>query len=65
MAKKRPDENKEPPTAAVKIDRGLAKKARMIAIDRGKDQAEYISEILRTVIERDWAKLLRKTGDDA
>lgn len=62
MAKKKAEGN-EPPTKAVKIDRALAGKAQMIATDRGVDLANYISEVLRGVVERDWAKMVRKAGE--
>lgn len=51
--------------SAVKIDRGLASRARMIATDKGIDMAEYLSGILRATIERDWAKLIRRVGGSA
>ena len=65
MAKKRTDDGKEPPTVAVKIDRSLAAKAKMIATDRGENQADYISNQLRAIIERDWAKMVRKMGGES
>lgn len=62
MAKKRTErtEGKEPPTVAVKIDRALANRARIIAADKGVDLADYLSESLRGTIDRDWAKVIRK-----
>lgn len=59
MAKKR-SEKKEPPTIAVKIDRALGTKAKMIAADRGVDTADYLSESLRSIIDRDWSRLVRQ-----
>ena len=53
----------EPPTKAVKIDRALASKAQMIATDRGVNLAEYISETLRSAVERDWGKMVRRVGE--
>jgi hypothetical protein len=61
MAKKKSPAG-EPPTKAVKIDRALAAKAQMIATDRGVDTAQYISEALRSVVEKDWAKMVRRVG---
>jgi hypothetical protein len=63
MAKKRSTEGKEPPTVAVKIDRTLAGKARMIATDKGQSLADFISEALRGVVDREWAKMVRRAGD--
>jgi hypothetical protein len=62
MAKKRRDGG-EPPTRAVKIDRALAAKAQMIATDKGVSLADYISESLRGVVERDWARMVRRLGN--
>jgi hypothetical protein len=62
MAKKKND-GADPPTKAVKIDRALAAKAQMIATDRGIPLAEYVSATLRGVIERDWAKMVRRAGE--
>jgi hypothetical protein len=64
MAKKKAP-GAEPPTKAVKLDRALAAKAQMIATDRGIPLADYISECLRGVVERDWAKMIRRVGGDA
>jgi hypothetical protein len=64
MAKKKHQDTPGPPTAAVKIDRALAGKARLIATDKGIDMAEYLSESLRAVIERDWAKMIRRVGGE-
>jgi hypothetical protein len=53
----------EPPTKAVKIDRALAGKAQMIATDKGMTLADYISEALRSVVEKDWGKMVRRVDD--
>jgi hypothetical protein len=62
MAKKKAP-GAAPPTKAVKIDRAIATKAQMIATDRGLDLAFYISEALRGVVEKDWAKMVKRVGD--
>lgn len=64
MAKKARRGDKETPTVAVKIDRAIASKARMIATDRGLNLAEYVSEALRGVVEKDWAKMVRRVGGE-
>lgn len=51
-----------PPTVAVKIDRGLATKARWIAADKGVDAAAYLSDAIRAVGGRDGAQLVRRVG---
>jgi hypothetical protein len=61
MAKKKPG-GSEPPTKAVKVDRALAAKAQMIATDRGVSLADYISDALRGMVEKDWAKMVRRAG---
>ena len=64
MAKKKSD-GAGPPTKAVKIDRALATKAQMIATDRGIPLADYISEILRGAVEKDWNKMIRRVGGES
>lgn len=44
--------------AQLEVD--LITKAKMIAADQGKPLAGYLSDSLRSVIERDWAKVIRK-----
>src|SRR5262249_50793771 len=63
MGRPKKGQAKEPPTVAVKIDRTLASKARLIAADLGVPLADYLSGALGTVVERDWAKLIRRVGD--
>jgi hypothetical protein len=63
MARKK-SEGSEPPTKAVKIDRALAAKAQMIATDKGVSLAEYISEALRSLVEKDWARMVRRVGGE-
>ena len=50
-------------TATVKIDSGLARKARTIADDKGIDLSAYLSGIIRGVIERDWTVILKKIAE--
>jgi hypothetical protein len=44
----------------VKIDRAVASMARMVASVRGVPLVEYLSEAARTVVERDFAKEMRR-----
>ena len=62
MAKKKATGGTEPPTKAVKINRALAAKAEMIATDKGVNLSEYLSDAIRTQIDRDWAKMVKKVG---
>lgn len=45
---------------SIKFDRQLARKARQVALDKGVPMAEYLSELGRPTIEKDYAALLRK-----
>jgi hypothetical protein len=44
---------------AVKISRDLAAKAKLIAESKGIPVAEYLSELLRGPVERDWPKAVK------
>jgi hypothetical protein len=44
----------------VKIDRGIVSKAKMIASARNVPLAEYLSELLRPPVARDFAKEMRR-----
>jgi hypothetical protein len=63
MGRPKKTEGNEPPTKAVKIDRALAGKAQMIATDKGVSLADYISDAVRGVVEKDWGKMIRRVGD--
>jgi hypothetical protein len=45
---------------AVKIDRIIGDKARFVASRRGTTLAEYLSDLLRSPVERDFAKELKE-----
>jgi hypothetical protein len=45
---------------SIKFDKTLAGKARLIAQGRGMPMAEYLSELSRPSIDRDYAKLMRE-----
>jgi hypothetical protein len=63
MAKKK-SARAEPPTKAVKIDRALAAKAQMIAADKGVPLADYISEMLRGAVEKDWGRMVKRVSGE-
>jgi hypothetical protein len=60
MAKKKPAE--ELKLGAVKIERDIITRAKMIAADRGIPLAGYLSEALRSVVDRDWARMVARTA---
>jgi hypothetical protein len=45
---------------AVKVERILAEKAKTIATRRGVTMAEYLSDLIRTAVERDFTKVVRE-----
>jgi hypothetical protein len=45
---------------SIKFDQALARKARMISEGLNISMAEYLSEMTRQLIDRDYAKLMRK-----
>jgi hypothetical protein len=45
---------------SIKFDRTLAGKARLISQGRGIAMSEYLSEMTRSIIDRDYAKLMRE-----
>jgi hypothetical protein len=51
-------------TKSVRIDDGLAHKARMIAAEKKLSFAEYIDSIIRGRILADWEKAINKVADE-
>jgi hypothetical protein len=47
-------------TSAIKVDTGIVRKARTIAEDKGIDLSEYVSDVLRVAIARDWDRIMRR-----
>lgn len=60
MARPRGRPNRGRDDATAKIDRILLGKAQLIAKDRGISVAEFLSEILRGPIEKEYGKLLHR-----
>jgi len=50
-------------TKPVRVESSIAAKAEKIAIDRGVDVSEYVSEVLRGPVERDWLRLVKRAAD--
>jgi hypothetical protein len=61
MAKKK--SGKDLKLGVVKIERDLITKARMIAADRGSPLAGYLSDALRSVVDKDWLKMVKRAGE--
>ena len=47
---------------AVKLDRGIVARARYVADLRGVTLAEYLSEAVRAIVDRDFGKVANPTG---
>jgi hypothetical protein len=47
----------------VRIDPLVASKARMVASANGKSIGEYLSDLLRGIVDKDFAKEMRKVSD--
>lgn len=60
-AMKRADKAKRD-DVAVKIDRTLGDKAKFVASRKGVTMAEYLSDLIRTPVERDFDKAVREMG---
>jgi hypothetical protein len=48
---------------AVKIDRTVADKAKLVASRRGITMAEYLTDLVRAAVERDFAKAVKEMGE--
>jgi hypothetical protein len=62
MAKKKSGE--ELKLGAVKIERDIITKAKLISADRGVPLAGYLSESVRPVVERDWSKMVKRADEE-
>jgi hypothetical protein len=50
---------------AVKLDRALAEKAKFVASRKRTTMAEYLSEMVRSSVERDFANAVKEMGAGA
>jgi hypothetical protein len=48
---------------SVKFDRRVAARARFVAENRGLTLAEYLSEIVRPIVERDFEQTLKEESE--
>ena len=55
-----PEKKRKRKDKAVKIARDLAAKAKVIADTRGISIAEYLSDLLRPLVQKDWPKAVRE-----
>jgi hypothetical protein len=62
MAKKKSSEDLK--LTAVKVERDIISRARMIAAARGTSLAGYLSDSLRRVVDKDWAGMVRKADSE-
>lgn len=56
MAKKKPELR----LSVVKIDAGVAKKAKLIAEDKGIPLSTYLTAAVEAAVAKDWPKILKK-----
>jgi reverse gyrase len=59
MGRKKKGEGDSPPTVTVKLERVLVGRAKIVATEMGVDLAQYLSDQLRPVVNKDWTKVLR------
>jgi len=51
------------PARVVKLDGDLVTRAKTLAGDVGMDTAQYLSGLLRPIIDREWSKLVKRASD--
>lgn len=52
-------------TKTVKLDAILARKAKTVCEDSGVDVSDYLSDLVRQTVERDWARVMKKINAEA
>lgn len=57
-------ESPRAPMTSTRADRELIRKANVVAGSRGKDLFTYLDDILRPVVEADYAKFIRAAAKD-
>lgn len=62
--RKRTNEDGGPPTKPVRIHAGIASKAKIIAAGKGIDISDYITDMIKARVLKDWADLVRETNRD-
>ena len=53
------------PARTVKLDGDLVGTAEMLAKRQGLTTSDYLSDILRPILDREWAKEVRKASEEA
>ena len=64
MARKRVEDKFKRDDVAVKLDRELTDKAKLVASRKRITLAEYMTELSRPTIEKDFAKVIREMKGD-
>lgn len=55
----------DPSSKSIKIDFDLWKKIKVIVTTRGSEKIQdFVNDVLRPVVEREYPKALKKLGDD-
>lgn len=60
-----PRRKRDIPTATIRVDEDLVPKIKMAAAASGKDPPEYVSDLLRPVLDKEMAKLGRRLSQHA
>jgi hypothetical protein len=62
VAKKKGDGERK--TLPVRIDAHLVRRAQNVAKDQGVPLSEYLTEVIRGAVDRDWAKIIRRLAKE-
>jgi len=49
--------------SVVKVESNIIKRAKLVAAGKGKTLAAYLSDALRSVVDRDWNRMIRKAEE--
>jgi hypothetical protein len=65
MAKSRGRPKTERDDVTVKLDRSIVSRAKIIAAARGLTLAEYLSDLTRGLVDRDFAKEMKRVQEES
>ena len=57
-------EKGERKTLPVRIDAHLVRRAQNVARDRGVPLSDYVTEILKAAVDRDWSKIIKRIAKE-